>query len=108
MVFRTLISLIFSIGMWSFTGTVTEVRQVFVMGLPAQVALVHSSDFDAWVILRTASQSDELDDVVLGDAQPGDRVEVSIRGPHVLKSGVDWDLCEPIYSNYCRQGRHTN
>jgi len=105
---------------WSFTGTVTETRQVLVMGLSSKVARVQSDGFSAWVILRMESQSAELDDVVLEKARDvpngfvgeapndfvgvGDQVRVSISGPHVSKNGVDWDLCEPLYSNYCRQG----
>ena len=89
---------------WFFTGIVTETRQVLVMGLKAQVALVQSEDFAAWVVLRTASQSAELDDVVLGEALRGDKVRVSITGLHVSKNGLDWDLCQPRNSNYCRQG----
>ncbi len=89
---------------WSFTGTVIEVRQVFVMGLPSQIALVQSTNFEAWVILRTDSQSNELPEIILGDASVGDRVRVSISGPHVSDNGIDWDRCKPIYSNYCRQG----
>jgi hypothetical protein len=89
---------------WSFTGEVIEIQQIHVMGLPAKIALVQSADFEIWVILRTASQSDELPDVVLGDAEVGDLVRVSISGPHVAKNGVVWDLCQPYYSNYCRQG----
>jgi len=114
MPFISLIAIIFSLfgqGLtfsapctWSFTGTVTETRQVFIMGLPARVARVHSSDFEVWVIQRTASQSAELADVILGDASVGDQVRISLAGPHVSKNGADWDLCQPLYSNYCRQG----
>jgi hypothetical protein len=105
---------------WSFSGTVLEVRPVFIMGLAAQVARVQAADFDAWVILRMASQSTELGEIVLekpdetsidsvGDtlSDPigvGDQVRVSISGAHVSKNGVDWGSCQPIYSNYCRQG----
>ncbi len=89
---------------WSFGGNVLEIRQVYVMGLPAQIALVQSRDFEAWVILRMNSQSSELPEIVLGQAIVGDQVRVSISGPHVSKNGVDWNLCQPIYSNYCRQG----
>ena len=105
---------------WSFTGTVTEIRQVFVMGLPSQIALVQSADFEAWVILRMDSQSSELPKIVLGPTVEvsnalageapnvlvgvGDLVRVSITGLHVSKDGVDWELCQPLYSNYCRQG----
>ena len=89
---------------WSFTGIVTETRHVHVMGLDAEVALVKSKDFDTWVILRTASQSAELADVILGEAKTGDQVRVSITGPHISKNGVNWDLCQPLYSSYCRQG----
>ena len=97
---------------WSFTGTVIEVRQVFVMGLPSQIALVQSTNFEAWVIQRMASQSNELPEIVLGPAVQapnvlvgvGDLVRVSISGPHVSDNGIDWDRCQPIYSNYCRQG----
>lgn len=96
--------LMFSDQTWSFTGEVVEIRQVLVMGLPSQVALVQSADFEAWVILRMDSQSDELPVVILGKAGVGDRVRVSISGAHVSKNGVDWDLCQPFYSNYCRQG----
>jgi hypothetical protein len=89
---------------WSFTGTVIETRQVFVMGMVSQVALVQSPDFDAWVIQRMESQTNELPEIVLGNAAVGDQVRVSITGPHVSKNGVDWVPCEPLYSNYCRQG----
>jgi len=89
---------------WSFTGTVIETRQVFVMGMVSQVALVHSPDFDAWVIQRMESQTNELPEIVLGLASVGDQVRVSITGPHVSKNGVDWYPCQPLYSNYCRQG----
>ena len=89
---------------WSFTGTVTETRQVFVMGMVSQVALIQSPDFDAWVIQRMESQTNELPEIVLGLASIGDQVRVSITGPHVSKNGVDWDPCQPLYSNYCRQG----
>ena len=98
---------------WSFTGLVTETRQVFVMGLPAQVARVKSIDFEAWVIQRMDSQSAELGEIVLGEdgvtrkefVGVGDLVQVSIGGAHVSENGVDWNLCQPISSNYCRQGR---
>ena len=89
---------------WSFSGTVIEIRQVWLLGMPARIARVQSSDFEAWVIQRTASQSAELADVILGDASVGDQVRVSITGSHVSKNGVNWDLCQPLYSNYCRQG----
>ena len=93
--------LMFSAHTWSFTGEVLEVRQVSIMGKPAQVARVHSADFDAWVIQRMDEGPFE---VVLGNAAVGDQVRVSISGAHVSKNGVDWDLCEPIISNYCRLG----
>jgi hypothetical protein len=96
--------LMFSDQTWSFNGEVVEIRQVLVMGLPSQIALVQSSDFEAWVILNMTAQSDELPEVILGKAGIGDLVRVSISGPHVSENGVDWDLCQPIYSNYCRQG----
>jgi hypothetical protein len=89
---------------WFFTGLVMETRQVRVIGLQARVARVQSAGFDAWVILRTASQSHELPDIVLGEASSGDLVRVSISGPHVSETAVDWDICQPMYSNYCRQG----
>ncbi len=89
---------------WTFTGTVTETRQVFVMGMVSQVALVQSPGFEAWVIQRMESQSNELPEIVLGDAAIGDQVRVSITGPHVSKNGLDWDVCQPLSSNYCRQG----
>ena len=114
MPFISLVAIIFSLfgqGLtfsaphtWSFTGTVTETRQVFVMGMVSQVALVQSPDFDAWVIQRMESQTNELPEIVLGDASIGDQVRVSITGSHVSKNGVDWVPCEPLYSNYCRQG----
>jgi len=89
---------------WSFIGRVTETHQIFILGQPAQVARVQSTSFDAWVIQRTDSQSRELDEIVLGKAGVGDLVRVSISGPHVSKNGVNWDLCQPVNSTYCRQG----
>jgi hypothetical protein len=86
---------------WSFTGLVTETRQVSLMGFPAEVARVQSADFEAWVIQR---MDEGLFEVVLGNAQPGDRVRVSISGPQVSKKGLDWKECEPADSNYCRLG----
>lgn len=93
--------LMFSAQTWSFTGEVLEVRQVERLGFPAQVALVRSADFDAWVIQRMDEGPFE---VVLGNAAVGDRVRVSISGAHVSRNGVDWDLCQPADSNYCRLG----
>ena len=114
MPFISLVAIIFSLfgqGLtfsaphtWSFTGTVIETRQVFVMGMVSQVALVQSPDFDAWVIQRMESQTNELPEIVLGLASIGDQVRVSISGPNISKNGVEWVLCQPLYSNYCRQG----
>lgn len=92
--------LVFSDQTWSFTGEVVELRQVLVMGLPSEVARVQSADFEAWVILRMDSQSDELPEIILGDVSVGDLVRVSISGAHVSGNGVDWELCQPLYANY--------
>jgi len=89
---------------WSFVGTVIEKRQVLLIGLDTEVLRVQSVDFDTWVIQRMESQSMELGELVLGNASVGDLVRVSISGSHVSQSGVDWDTCQPLYSNYCRQG----
>ena len=86
---------------WSFTGTVTEIRQVYLLGKPTEVAKVQSADFYAWVILRMDEGPFE---VVLGSAKPGERVRVSIQGAHVSKTSVNWNLCQPADSNYCRLG----
>lgn len=86
---------------WSFTGLVTETRQVELLGFPVQVARVQSTDFAAWVIQR---MDEGYFEVVLGEARPGDLVRVSLSGPQVSKNGVDWNLCAPADSHYCRLG----
>jgi hypothetical protein len=86
---------------WSFTGLVTETRQVELMGFPAEVAHVQSAGFEAWVIQR---MDEDRFEVVLGNARPGDQVRVSIQGVHVSKKSVDWGKCRPSDSNYCRLG----
>jgi hypothetical protein len=86
---------------WSFTGRVTEVRQVELFGKPATLARVRSTDFETWVIQRLDAGRFE---VILGRAQPGDQVRVSVSGAHVSSNGVDWELCQPVASNYCRLG----
>ena len=94
-------SLVYAPHTWSFTGVVVETRQVELMGFPAQIARVQSTDFDTWVIQR---MDEGIFEVVLGTAKPGDLVRVSISGPQVSKNGVDWNLCKPADSNYCRLG----
>lgn len=90
---------------WSFTGVVIETRQVHLFGMPAEVAKVKSEGFTAWVILEIDTQSQQDGKVILGSAQGGDHVRISISGPHVLVTGVDWNLCKPLGSGYCRLGR---
>lgn len=90
---------------WSFIGRVMETRRVHILGMPADVAKVKSEGFDAWVILSVDTRSYGDGKVVLGNARAGDRVRVSISGPHVLETGVDWSLCKPFSSGYCWLGR---
>ncbi len=90
---------------WAFTGRVRETRRVHILGMPAEVARVKSEGFDAWVILSVDTRSYGDGKVVLGNARAGDRVRVSIAGPHVLETGVDWSLCKPRESGYCWLGR---
>jgi hypothetical protein len=94
-------NLTYSPHTWSFTGVVTETREVTLFGMPARVARVQSKDFLAWVILR---MDEDRFEVVLGNAMPGDQVRVSIHGEHVFRNQVNWDLCKPTDSNYCRLG----
>jgi hypothetical protein len=94
-------NLTYSPRAWSFTGVVTEIREVSLFGMPARVAKVQSTDFHAWVIQR---MDEDRFEVVLGNARPGDLVKVSIHGAHVFRNRVDWDLCKPADSNYCRLG----
>ncbi|MCX6068661.1 MAG: hypothetical protein NT121_23425 [Chloroflexi bacterium] len=86
---------------WSFTGMVTETRQVVLYGRPATVARVQSADFSAWVIQRVETEGPE-GAVVLGSAKVGERVQVSITGAHVFKERIDWSLCGQ--SAVCTQG----
>jgi len=89
---------------WSFIGQVTETRQIHLMGLDTRLAHVKGPEIDVWVIQMMESQSKELSEIELGNAGVGDLVRVSISGNHVSKNGVDWNLCLPAGSNYCRQG----
>lgn len=89
---------------WSFAGTVTETRQVHLLGMPAEVAKVQSNGYYAWVILRVETGTYEMGEISLGKARIGERVRVSISGPHVLSDRVDWKVCEPADSAVCRFG----
>lgn len=89
----------------SVTGTVTEVREVVLVGnTPARVALVQADFGQAWVILRVEPGQVTDESIVLGEAQVGDQVQVSISGPHVFRNRVDWMLCQPADSAYCQFG----
>jgi hypothetical protein len=90
---------------WSFAGTVIETRQVHLLGMPAEVAKVQSSGYYAWVILRVETGTYEMGEISLGKARIGERVRVSISGPHVLPDRVDWKACEPTDSAVCRFGK---
>lgn len=89
----------------AFTGTVLEVRDVvLVANTHAQVALVQSDYGQVWVILEIEPGRLTRDAVVLGSARPGDQVRVYISGSHVTADQVDWLLCQPADSDYCRFG----
>ena len=96
---------------WSFTGRVQEVRQEQLYGMPAQLARVQAADFETWVILRVETLAPDsgygtpraAGSLILGDALPGDFVQVSISGAHVRANGIDWSLCQGE-SLYCRAG----
>jgi hypothetical protein len=77
---------------WSFTGQVTETRQVEIYGMPTEVAHVQSAAFTAWVIQHMETEGPE-GEVRLGNARPGDRVRVYLTGPQVLKNQIDWSRC---------------
>ena len=86
---------------WSFQGVVIERKAVLIMGMPTEVAKVQADGFAAWVILNVDTQTQQLGRVVLGDAQIGDPVRVSIAGD---ENGVDWEQCQPANSGYCQLG----
>ena len=86
---------------WSFQGVVIECKAVLLLGMPAEVARVQADGFAAWVILNLDSETHQLGRVVLGDAQIGDPVQVSIAGG---ENGVDWSQCQPANSGYCQLG----
>lgn len=90
---------------WSFAGTVTEIRPVHLLGMPAEVAKVQSSGYHAWVILRIDTGTYEMGEISLGKARIGERVRVSISGAHVLPGRVDWNACQPAASPVCRFGK---
>jgi len=102
----TQLALVFALFVHAFTGTVAEVREVVLVGsTPARLARVQADFGQAWVILRVEPGAITREPVVLGeDVQPGDRVQVSISGPHVLPDLVDWRLCQPADSAYCQFG----
>lgn len=89
---------------WAFTGTVIEIRQVDLLGLPAEVARVQSAGFRAWVILRVDTRTQQLGRLSLGNARVGEPVRVSISGPQVFEQQIDWSRCEPAASPVCRLG----
>jgi hypothetical protein len=105
-------SLTYQSQTWFFTGQVQELRQERLYGMPVQFARVQAADFETWVILRVETLAPdsgytapiEAGTLVLGEAQPGDLVRVSLRGAHVGKNGVDWSLCQQE-TLYCRTGR---
>lgn len=101
----TQLALIFTLFVHAFTGTVVDVRDVVLVGnTPAKVALVQADFGKVWVILRIEPGAIVDKAVILGEAQVGDQVQVSISGPHVLQDQVDWKLCQPPDSAYCQFG----
>ncbi len=99
------VALVFALFVHSFTGTVVDTREVVLVGnTPARVALVQADFGKAWVILRVEPGAIVDEAVILGKAQVGDQVQVSIGGPHVFQERVDWRLCQPADSAYCQFG----
>lgn len=99
------LALVFTLFVHAFTGTVVDVREVVLVGnTPARVALVQADFGKAWVILRVEPGAIVDEAVILGEAQVGDQVQVSIGGPHVFQERVDWMLCQPADSAYCQFG----
>ena len=89
---------------WSFTGTVTEIRHIHAIGMPAQVAYIQSAGFNAWVFQSFETDIRTQPMLRLGRARVGEQVKVSISGAHVIGNQVNWDLCEPRFSLYCKYG----
>ncbi len=79
---------------WSFSGQVTEIRDVSLLGEPAQVVKVG----DIWAVARIGAVS-----LASAPLATGDRVVVSISGAHVSQAGVDWSQCDRD-EKYCRLG----
>jgi hypothetical protein len=86
---------------WSFSGMLTETRQVYLLGMTTQVAKVISRDFYAWVILNVDTEKYQMGRISLGNAQVGDLVRVSISGPFVTRKQVDWNRCQPRDAATC-------
>ena len=89
---------------WWFSGTVIGVQHIHAIGMPAEVALVQSDGFNAWVFQSFETGVPRQPVLWLGRARVGDQVEVSITGLHVVGNHIDWDLCEPRFSLYCSKG----
>jgi len=89
---------------WSFGGTVVETRQVYLLGMPTQVAKVQSFDYYAWAVLNLDTENHQLGRIVMGSAEIDDRVVVSISGPFVTRTLVDWNQCQPRDASICQFG----
>jgi len=88
-----------------FTGQVLEIREVVILAnTRAQVALVQTDFYRAWVILRVEPGRLARNVIMLGEAQPGDQVQVFITAPHVFPEQVNWSFCQPAASDYCQFG----
>ena len=104
---------------WSFTATIIQIKDAYLIGGHGQVALVeyltgpcrgcttttgHDGKLDKMWVAVSFGESKYFDgSFYLSDRKlvPGDKIRLSLSGPYVSKSGVNWYAC-PMDDEYCQ------
>lgn len=97
---------------WSLSATILQFKDVFYMSSPSQIAQVRYLDrrdgtaLRMWIVVSFGGNS-WYPDVFHFASQKlniGQKVLLTLSGPYVSKSGVNWDKC-PLDDAFCHAAR---
>lgn len=97
---------------WSFSATILQFKDVIYTGAPSQIAMVQYLDRgdgiarQMWIVVSFGGNSWYPDVFRFTDQKLniGQKVLLTLSGPYVSKSGVNWDKC-PLHDAFCHAAR---